>query len=178
MDSFQSQSGGARVRHGHQETDFNIRAIVVFFAFLVISGIITFFLADWLMRGFEWWEKGHDPKLTQMEEEVRQSRKGADIPDEQARVKQRIRNTFVGPRLQDDETVDMDRFRQSENRLLNETGKDANGNIHIPVSRAIDILTERGLPSVSGPFLPKSTVPIEPGLLAPQGVQGEKVKGK
>jgi hypothetical protein len=45
-------------------------------------------------------------------------------------------------------------FAGSEQQWLNSTGKDTNGNIHIPIHQAIDVLAQRGLPQVSGPFLP------------------------
>ena len=45
-------------------------------------------------------------------------------------------------------------FRGSEEQWLRSTGKSSDGNIHIPVSRAMEILAQRGLPQVSGPFQP------------------------
>jgi hypothetical protein len=45
-------------------------------------------------------------------------------------------------------------FRGSEDQWLSSTGKDAEGNIHIPINRAMDILAKQGLPPVSGPFQP------------------------
>jgi hypothetical protein len=45
-------------------------------------------------------------------------------------------------------------FRGSEERWLSSTGKLPDGSIHIPINRAMEILAQRGLPQVSGPFQP------------------------
>ncbi len=45
-------------------------------------------------------------------------------------------------------------FRGSEDEWLSSTGKTPDGNIHIPIDRAMDILASSGLPQVSGPFQP------------------------
>jgi len=48
----------------------------------------------------------------------------------------------------------MNSFRVAEDKWLESTGKNANGSVHIPVSRAMELLVQQGLPPVSGPFLP------------------------
>jgi hypothetical protein len=55
---------------------------------------------------------------------------------------------FPEPRLQVNDAGDMSRFLASENELLNppQPFKDSNGAIHIPVSQAMKIIAERGLP--------------------------------
>jgi hypothetical protein len=55
---------------------------------------------------------------------------------------------FPEPRLQVNDAGDMTRFLASEQALLNppQPFKDANGTIHIPVSQAMKLIEERGLP--------------------------------
>jgi hypothetical protein len=65
-----------------------------------------------------------------------------------------LSRTIKAPRLQYDDEHDMQLFRGSEEQWLSSTGKSADGNIHIPVSRAMEILAQRGLPQVNGPFQP------------------------
>jgi hypothetical protein len=60
----------------------------------------------------------------------------------------------TSPRLQYDDEHDMRGFVGSEEKWLDSTGKSSDGSIHIPVSRAMEILAERGLPQASGPFQP------------------------
>jgi hypothetical protein len=70
------------------------------------------------------------------------------------KMDEHLSRTIKTPRLQYDDEHDMQIFRGSEERWLSSTGKSANGSIHIPVSRAMEILAQRGLPQVSGPFQP------------------------
>ena len=57
-------------------------------------------------------------------------------------------NVFPEPRLQVNDAGDMTRFLASENDLLNPTQpfRDAAGDIHIPISQAMKLIEERGLP--------------------------------
>jgi hypothetical protein len=50
----------------------------------------------------------------------------------------------------------MNGFLHLEEKWLDSTGKSSDGSIHIPVSHAMDILAQRGLPQVSGPFQPSN----------------------
>ena len=65
-----------------------------------------------------------------------------------------LSRTIKAPRLQYDDEHDMQIFRGQKSSGSVLTGKSSDGNIHIPVSRAMDILAQRGLPQVSGPFQP------------------------
>ncbi|MGA8923651.1 MAG: hypothetical protein WB682_10950 [Candidatus Dormiibacterota bacterium] len=53
------------------------------------------------------------------------------------------------PRLQVHPVVDLDRMRQSQNELLDSYGwvDRANGKVHIPIERAMDLIYERHLPA-------------------------------
>ena len=55
---------------------------------------------------------------------------------------------FPEPRLQVNDAVDMTKFVASEQELLNppQPFKDASGAIHIPISQAMKIIADRGLP--------------------------------
>jgi hypothetical protein len=55
---------------------------------------------------------------------------------------------FPEPRLQVNDAGDMSRFLASEQTLLNppQPFKDASGTIHIPISQAMKLIAERGLP--------------------------------
>ncbi len=55
---------------------------------------------------------------------------------------------FPEPRLQVNDAGDMSKFLHSEDELLNPTQpfKDASGAIHIPISEAMKLIEERGLP--------------------------------
>jgi hypothetical protein len=175
MDKYQPQSSGMFVKEGHEEVDFSIRGIVLFIVILVLSAILTFLAASGLMRFFEWGEKKYiDKKPTPVQKQLSDERGGEPVkktggvkplPDwyDRATDEATINRTFATPRLQNDDLADMNTFRKSENARLNNTGKDPDGTIHIPISKAIDLLSKEGLPAVNGTFR------IEPPLAVATG---------
>ena len=162
MDSFTPQSG-MHVRAGHEESDINTRGIIMFLAILVVSGGMTFLAASGLLRLFEWYEKAHEPQATPAQQQLREqrgeraqktvARPQPDWYDREIDAKV-IEKTFAAPRLQDDDAGDMGSFLESEKQWLDSTGKDADGSIHIPIDRAIDLISRDGLPQVNGTFVP------------------------
>jgi hypothetical protein len=55
---------------------------------------------------------------------------------------------FPAPRLQPDPVADMNAFRAREEQILNSYGwvDEANGKVHIPIERAMDLVSTVGLP--------------------------------
>jgi hypothetical protein len=171
MDKFETQSGG-HLKEGHEESDLSIRGIVLFGVFLAVGAVLAFVLMIGMIWGLEKWEQSREAKLTPMEQQLKQEREtpkeglGKVTPEFQGEVKpppdwygrgkmeDHLSRTFKAPRLQYDDEHDMGIFRGSEHQWLSSTGKDAEGNIHIPINRAMDILAKQGLPPVSGPFQP------------------------
>ena len=184
MDDFVPQTGGAEVKEGHEESDLSVRGIVWFLLTLAFLGMLTFiavrvFISDapWVSLG--WWEQYLNPPkaLTPAEAQLQVERtvagketkpaEGAPAPEWYGRgeMEEHLKRTFPAPRLQYDDTYDMQLFRTSEDNWLESTGRDAAGNIHIPVEHAMDLLVQRGLPQVSGPFVPPtlpSATPLVP----------------
>ena len=171
MDKFETQSGG-HVKEGHQESDISVKGVVWSGIVLAIGGIIAFALMIGMIHGLEAYEKNHEAKLTPMEKELQQEREtpkeglGKVIPTGEGEIKpapdwygrgkmdEHLSRTIKTPRLQYDDEHDMQIFRGSEERWLSSTGKLPDGSIHIPINRAMEILAQRGLPQVSGPFQP------------------------
>ncbi len=161
-----------RQKEGHQESDLSIRGVVLFLIFLAVGGIVSFVLMIAMIHILENYEKKAEAKLTPVEQQLQKEREVPKeglgkvqpayqgevkpLPDDYARssTEGHLARTFRAPRLQYDDEHDMGLFAGSEQQWLSSTGKDTNGNIHIPISRAIDVLAQRGLPQVSGPFLP------------------------
>ena len=172
MDEFRSQSA-AHIKEGHEESDLSVRGIIVSGIVLVVAGIFSFIVVLAFYNGLKWWEKKNDAKLTPMEQQLVNDRGAPPQPEyggalgknkegvkppadwaEREKDEQRLQHTFPTPRLQYDDVHDLNLFRNSENEWLNSSGKTANGTSRIPIQRAMDLLVQRGLPSVSGPFLP------------------------
>jgi hypothetical protein len=168
---FETQSGG-HVKEGHQESDVSVKGVVWSGIVLAIGGIIAFALMIGMIHGLEAYERNHEAKLTPMEKQLQQEREqpqeglGKAVPTSEGEIKpapdwygrgkmeDHLSRTIKAPRLQYDDEHDMQLFRGSEEQWLGSTGKSADGSIHIPVSRAMEILAQRGLPQVSGPFQP------------------------
>jgi hypothetical protein len=170
-DKFETQSGG-HVKEGHEGTDLSIRGIVLFLGFLTVGGILAFVLMIGMIRWMEHVEKSSEAKLTPMEQKLQKER---EMPVEglgkvppaypgevkpppdwfgRGKIEDHLSRTFKAPRLQYNDEHDMAIFVGSEQDWLSSSGKDRNGNIHIPIDRAMGLLAQHGLPQVSGPFLP------------------------
>jgi hypothetical protein len=190
-DKFETQSGG-HVKQGHDESEVSIRGIVWSGVFLAVGGLLSFVIVVGMMWGMEYAEKKWvDPKLTPMEHQLITEREapreglGKEIPDSQGEIKpapdwygrgkmeDHLRRTFkdTSPLLQYDDEHDMGTFRHSEEKWLASTGKSSDGSIHIPVSHAMEILAQRGLPQVSGPFQPSNVGAVSAAY--PSGAAGD-----
>ncbi len=195
MDEFVPQTGGLEVREGHEESDISVKGIVISLACLAIAGALTFVVARVLVSdvrfvGLQWWEDKvfGMPPLTPAQQQL-EAERATLVPREgrtplpagekgikpapawygRGEMERHLERTFPAPRLQYDDVYDLDSFRDSENAWLDSTGKSADGTIHIPVARAMDLLAQRGLPSVSGPFLPANA---PANVLAPELAPG------
>jgi len=170
-DKFETQSGG-HIKEGHQESDVSVRGIVWSGVILAAGGVLAFVLMLAMIRRMEKWEKDNEAKLTPMEQQLQKEREepkeglGKVVPTSEGEIKpapdwygrgkieEHLRRTIKAPRLQYDDEHDMRIFRDSEDDWLRRTGKTSDGSIHIPINRAMEILAQRGLPQVSGPFQP------------------------
>jgi hypothetical protein len=168
---FETQSGG-HIKEGHQESDISVKGVVWSGIALAVGGMIAFVLMVGLIHGLEAYERNHEAKLTPMEKELQQEREtpkeglGKVIPTKEGEIRpapdwygrgkmdEHLSRTIRAPRLQYDDEHDLQIFRGSEERWLSSTGKLPDGSIHIPINRAMEILAQRGLPQVSGPFQP------------------------
>ena len=183
MDDFTPQTHGEVEPAGHDASDVSVPAIVISLGGLALAGLFTLILMRFFLTGLQWWDqKIFGVQLTEAQKQMKMERAGPEnlarlksegeselgrIPESYSRedMEKHLARTFPVPRLQYDDTAEMQLFRKSEEQWLESTGKDATGNIHIPVGRAMDLLVQQGLPQVSGPFVPPtlpSAVPLVP----------------
>lgn len=184
MDEFIPQTGGLEVKEGHEESDISVRGIVIAAVLLVVLGAGALIGARVLISIMAKWEDARETPLTPAQQQLRDQREALAVtagrtplpagekgikplPDWYGRgqMEEHLGRTFPLPRLQYDDAYDMEIFRNSENAWLESTGKDADGTIHISITRAMDLLAQRGLPGVSGPFLPANA---PANVLAPE----------
>lgn len=112
--------------HGHETRDTNFRSVVVLLATLAVLTGIAFLLMLGLYRYFQTLPEKFP------------------LPSPLAGSRQ----VYSGPKLQDHAQQDMKDWRAAEQAVLNSYGwVDPDKKIvRIPVSRAIDLMAERGLP--------------------------------
>lgn len=186
MDNFVPQTGGGHVGAGHDESDLSVRGIITFGILLAVGGVLAFVLmkgflsSDWPLS-LPWFEAKLFPQqpLTPAQQLLQQHREapGKAVNEEEAATRpeapgrgdeeRRLQRTFPVPRLQYDDTREMSNFRGSEEQWLASTWKDREGNIHISIDQAKKLLVERGLPQVSGPFVPPTLPTAAPMVPAP-----------
>ena len=168
-DKFVPQSDGSHVKEGHDKEEVSVSLIIKSAGVLVFCGVVAFVGSVFFLRGLEVFERKYfDVELTPMEHKMHDQRavpvtkeRGAApgeetkvIPDTSGRaeIEEHLRRTIPAPRLQYDDTHDMDLFYTSEDQWLNSAGKAQDGGVRIPISQAMDLLAQRGLPAVSGEF--------------------------
>jgi hypothetical protein len=186
MDNFVPQTGGGHVSSGHDESDLSIRGIITFGILLAVGGVFSFVLMKFFLAwGLPWFEARLFPQqpLTPAQQQLQQRREapGKAVSEEEAANRPeapgrgdeelRLKRTFPVPRLQYDDAREMANFRGSEEQWLAGTWKDKDGNVHISIDQAKKLLVERGLPQVSGPFVPPTLPTAVPMIPAPQAPQ-------
>src|SRR3954469_11393013 len=160
MEHIKTQSGGHVARADqpqHEESDVNIKAIVGFGIFLVISAIVIHVALYGLYLFFDKMADKQNPAPNPM---MKVEAPGGDTmsAESQAETSKRLNRTFGGnalnPMLQVDDTRDMDAMRKAQDTQMHEyqwTNK-ATGSVRVPIDRAMELIVERGLPNV--PMLP------------------------
>lgn len=189
MDKFHTQSGDLYLKEGHEETDLSVRGIVLFLVSLAIAGLAAFVIVFAFYKYLQHWDRQNQPPMTAVEQQLSKQREAYEetagkvalppgqaesvkpLPDYYGRGKmdEHLARTFPGPRLQYDDVYDLNLFRTSQERWLSSTGKNPDGTVHIPIDQAMDLLVQRGLPQVSGPFIPPMLPTAVPMVPANQG---------
>jgi hypothetical protein len=117
----------------YEPADLSARAVVVFLIFLAVGGLVIT-LGMWGAYKYIAGDRFLPHPL-------------GTRPATQAEL-QTIISRFPPPRLQPNPVADMNAFRVQEDLLLNTYGwiDQANGKIHIPIERAMDMVAASGLP--------------------------------
>ena len=158
MEHIKSQSGGHAASHpGHEKTDLNVPVILGFGVFLALMALVIHVGLWGMYRGMEKMadnaEAASKPMIIKpaaSTEAEKKDKSGIAQMETQQEAIQRLNATFPAPRLQPDEYTDLNTFKKNqEMHLTGYTWVDKNaGIVQIPVSRAMEIIAERGLPSV------------------------------
>ena len=166
MEHIKSQNEGLYTpEEGHEASDVNVRLILAFGVFLIVLAAVIHIGLYIFYRGLDrWYESRQAPSNPMIQ--VAGSAPGVGQPENPAtesetgpQATRRLVATFPEPRLQPDEYRDYAVFRKRVDEQLNSYSwidKNA-GSVRIPVSRAMDLIAERGLPAAKG--APSPTAP-------------------
>jgi len=136
----------------YDTTDLSARAVVMFLIFLAIGGMLITFAVWGVYKYIAGAGPGERPTVSIGTSAGELTGVGGDPA---------LR--FPPPRLQPDPVADMNKFRVLEEERLNSYGwiDQANGKIHIPIERAIELTAAAGLPVRPGAagFPPQGPVP-------------------
>jgi hypothetical protein len=168
---------------GHEKTDINIKGVLAFGCVLVFCGLMVHVILWGVYRGLDKYEQTKavptNPMVPQETLATHAANANTMEPAKQMsetseQVNRRLVATFPEPRLQVDDVRDMNVLREANDRQMNEYQwiDPKAGSVRIPVSRAIDIIAQRGLPYVSTPPPAKGNIGVageqtsrpEPGM--------------
>jgi len=144
---------------GHETRDVNVRAVLIFLVLLAVCGVGVFAVCYGVYSAFDRYASKEDGPPTTWNAPAaradaartkRMEEQGANrFAMEQQQYEDRTER-FPQPRLQTDDTRDMQMLRQQEDAQLGYYVwlDPSQGRVAIPIDRAIDVIAERGLPTV------------------------------
>ena len=165
---------------GFEREDLGSRPIFGFLISLAIVGILIYYLLWGMFHFLDAYNRQHERPVSPMV-----------VPEEETRTAGRAQiQQFPEPRLEEDERTELNDFRYGEEERLSSYGwVDQNAGIaHIPITRAMELIAQRGLPT--NPQAGAAPAPPSPVNLArqaaaksdtrtvPQGAVGKKGKRK
>jgi hypothetical protein len=126
-----------------EKRDMGVRGILLFFTVLFISCAAIYLVVWGVYEAFVNISEVHQPPVSPMAIKQPVPTQGVLQNAGSVNLKQ-----FPEPRLQSDEPTDMNRFLWQEARLLEaKPWRDQTGAIHIPIADAMQIVTQKGLPT-------------------------------
>ena len=151
-----------------EHSDLNHRGILAFLIFLGVSTIVIFIAIGALYKGFGYAQAKLQPESAPMalreaplKAEQMQNTPAVDI--------QKFSANGTQPILQSNDAADMEQFRRNEEAMLNATPwKEENGNVHLPINRAREVVMQRSQPAranaANPSILDPKLVPTEAGF--------------
>jgi hypothetical protein len=153
----------------YDKSDLSAKGILIFFLVLAIFAVAMHLGVLWLYVGMTRIADKHDPEISPLAPKTVTPRVGIMTNTANVNIKK-----FPEPRLQNDDTGDMTRFLLSEtNALTAGPWQDAEGNVHLPIDQAMNVVGAR-LPVRSG----TAAIPNYPGAgreyANPDGVEKDE----
>lgn len=151
---------------GFERQDLTSRPIYGFLISLAVIGVLVYYVIWGVFWALDTYNKKNQPPtspLVQVQGDTRIVPPG------------HVEETFPEPRLEVNERAEINDFRLREEQALNSTGwvDQSAGVVHIPITRAMELIAQRGLPTN-----PKTgTVPSSPVNLANQAAAKSDTSG-
>jgi hypothetical protein len=134
-------------QEGFERQDLTAQGVFAFLISLAVGGVLVYFVVWGLYDFMDARQRSHQPQQSPL---VKQSEADPRIvsPDEITK--------FPQPRLEQNERVEINDFRLKEEQTLNSYGwvDEKSGTVRIPIERAMQLVSQRGLPTI-----PKAGVP-------------------
>lgn len=124
---------------GFEREDLGAKPIFGFLISLVIVGILIYYLLWGMFHFLDAYNRQHERPVSPMA-----------VAEEETRTAGREQiQQFPQPRLEEDERTELNDFRYGEEEQLNSYGwvDQSAGIVHIPITRAMELIAQRGLPT-------------------------------
>jgi hypothetical protein len=140
-----SEHGNHQNGGGFEHEDLGTKPIFGFLVSLVVTGVVVYYVI-WgmfhFMDAYERKQQHTKSPMVQMQPDTRE-------PDT-AKTHEKVQQEFPGPRLEDDERTEINAFRYQQDETLGSYGwvDQSGGVVRIPIDRAMQLIAQRGLPTV------------------------------
>jgi hypothetical protein len=130
---------------GFEREDLGSKPIIAFIVSVVVTGVLVYYALWGMFRFLDAYERKQQQSvspLVKTEQDTRES--------QYATTNQKIRQEFSEPRLEDNERTELNDVRYREEEELNSSGwvAESAGIAHIPITQAMQLIAQRGLPTV------------------------------
>ena len=129
---------------GFEHEDLGSRPLTGFIISVVVLGVLVYYGAWAMFHFLDAYGKRNERSVSPMVQAEADTRE----PSHQ-KTAEKINQEFPEPRLEDDERTELNDIRYGEEEKLNSYGwVDQSGGVaHIPITRAMQLIAERGLPT-------------------------------
>jgi hypothetical protein len=145
MHNHEEQINGEGIRNPevqYERRDMGARGVVAFLIGLAVAGLLIHIVLWGMYKYLAKEDLQRQPAANPMRTSERQLEPQGDPA-----------RTFPEPRLQPSEVADMNKFRQREEEVLNSYSwvDQKAGVVRVPITRAMELLAQRGLPTRQQP---------------------------
>ena len=129
---------------GFEREDLGSRPIFAFIISVVVAGVLVYYVLWGMFHFLDAYERKRSHTMSPMVQAEQDTRE----PRYQS-TNERIKQEFPEPRLEDNERTELNDFRYGEEEQLNSSGwvDQSAGVAHIPITRAMELIAQRGLPT-------------------------------